>query len=109
MGEHFVDAVADLVGRELLRVRVNCESDQQFIGMARYSLYFRLDDSSKPRNLFAFAINLFAFGFVFLAQQISRLFFASLVYFGNDKSGEINHLFQSLNRQIQNQADFARH
>jgi ABC-type transport system involved in multi-copper enzyme maturation permease subunit len=51
-------------GAAPLTVRVTCVSPTQYVGMARYDLYFRMDDESAGRDRFWFAVNFFkgAFG-----------------------------------------------
>jgi ABC-type transport system involved in multi-copper enzyme maturation permease subunit len=42
-----------------LTVRVTCVSPTQYVGMARYDLYFRLDDESSGTDRFWFAVNFY--------------------------------------------------
>jgi hypothetical protein len=46
-------------GKPPITVEVTCTSPTQYIGMARYDLYFRLDDSSPRADRFWFAFNFF--------------------------------------------------
>jgi hypothetical protein len=45
--------------RAPLLVEVTCQSPTQYVGMARYDLYFRLDESSQRADRFWFALNFF--------------------------------------------------
>ena len=46
-------------GMPLLLVRVRCDTPTQFVGMARYDLYFRADDIEGRPNAWAFAVNFY--------------------------------------------------
>ncbi len=48
-----------VAGAPLVTVRVRCESPGQFIGMARYDLYFRLDGAGAGADRLAFAVNFY--------------------------------------------------
>jgi len=47
-------------GKPAVQVRILCNSQTQFVGMAKYDLYFRVDDDSNASaNRFWFAVNFF--------------------------------------------------
>jgi ABC-type transport system involved in multi-copper enzyme maturation permease subunit len=78
----------------VINVQVECESQTQYVGMARHDLYLRQDDPNSKADMFWFALNFFkgAAGLWFRLVLVLALAVALSTYF----SGVISMILTSL-------------